>query len=124
VSGPVDIGPARTPDAAPAPQVQWAPAVFATCIGLPLLALSLLMGLLSVALVHSALACPPGVVCLWPSRNDRLVHLAVFLVPQVLGLTMLLFTWRHSLRGQRLASWVLASGTILAGVLSLVPVGF
>jgi hypothetical protein len=96
--------------------------LFATCIGLPLLGLGFLMGLLGVALAHSDAWCPRGTICLEPSRSEVLVNLTVWLVPLVLGLALLGFTWRQSLRGHRRSSWVLAVGTIAAGVLALAPI--
>jgi hypothetical protein len=120
VSGPVDVGSAPPPAAGQATPILWAPALFATCIGLPLLGLSALLGLFASVLAHAGFYCPPGTICLAPSPTERLVNLAEFLLPLVLGLALLVFTWRESFRGHRVASWALAAGTIVAGILSVV----
>jgi hypothetical protein len=122
VSGPVDVGPARHPAAEETPPVQWAPALLATCIGLPLLGLRFLMGVFGLALMHSGAWCPRGTICLEPSRHELLANLTVWLVPLVLGIALLGCTWRQSLHGHRLSSWVLALGTIATGVLAFAPI--
>jgi hypothetical protein len=97
------------------------PAVLATCLGGALLALSLLLLIVGELVGHSALGRPPaGMTYIPPSGSDQAMSAAQELGPIVVGVGLLLLTWRYRGRGRVWATWVCAVAMVLVSVAALV----
>lgn len=96
------------------------PAIVATCVGVPLLALSVLLDILGAVLLHAhPELMPAGVTYLPPSTSERVEIIVREAVPVVAGLGFLVLTWRFRGEGRRAATLLCAVAVILAGVASL-----
>ena len=94
------------------------PALLATCLSLPLLALSALLWLVAeVVLAHSGL--PEGLTYLPPSASERAGTIAQHIAPIVLGGALLFLTWRYRHRGRSRTTWLCGTAAVLVGIAAL-----
>lgn len=97
------------------------PAILATCVGLPLIALSVLLHVVGEVVMHSHPEWfePAGVTSLPPSDSERARIIVRAAVPIIAGLGFLVLTWRFRGQGRRAATLICAVVVILMGIASL-----
>jgi hypothetical protein len=91
------------------------PALLATCIGVPLLALGVLEHVVGEVLVHTHphWLNPGGATYVPPTGAQRVRDLVRAAVPAIASLGALFLTWRSRRRGLRLTTTLGAAATIL-----------
>ena len=100
-------------------RVQWGPAITATFVSLPLLGLSLLgwvMALVMSPEVQARLA--PDVTVIQPSGPDFGVGVARHVFPILLGVGLVVLTWRFAVRGNARKAWACAAGAVGIGIVA------
>jgi hypothetical protein len=91
------------------------PALLATCIGVPLLALGVLEHVVGEVLVHTHphWLNPGGATYVPPTGAQRVRDLVRAAVPAIASLGALFLTWRSRRRGLRVTTTLGAAATIL-----------
>lgn len=97
------------------------PAILATCVGLPLIALSVLLHVLGEVLAHSHpdWLVPAGTTYIPPSGSERARIIVRAGFPIIAGLGFLVLTWRFRGQGRRVATMICAVAVVVMGILSL-----
>jgi len=97
------------------------PATLATCVGLPLIALSVLLHVVGAVFVHAHPGWfePAGVTYIPPSDSERARIIVRAAVPIIAGLGSLILMWRFRGQGRRAATIICAVAVILMGIASL-----
>lgn len=93
------------------------PALLATCLGGALLGLSALSMTIGQLLARS-FDLPAGVTYLPPSSSDRAINIVRELAPLVVGVGLLILTWRYRARGRVWATWLCAVAAVLVSVVA------
>jgi hypothetical protein len=95
-------------------------ALLATCIGAPLLVLSVLLHVVGEVVVHAHPEwLPANATYIPPSNAERVRTILRFAVPLVGGVGFLVLTWKFRDRGRRVATAVCAIVTVLLAAASL-----
>jgi hypothetical protein len=97
------------------------PAILATCVGLPLIALSVLLHVVGEVVTHSHPEWfgAAGATYIPPSDSERARIIVRAAVPIIAGLGFLVLTWRFRGQGRRLATLICAVAVMLMGIVSL-----
>jgi hypothetical protein len=96
------------------------PAILATCVAVPLMALSVLFEVMFQVVLHShaGMFRHAGTIYVGPSTSERVRAGARAVTPIVAGVVLLVLTWRFQQQGRAVATLVCAAGLLLMGVVS------